>query len=197
MSSKMEKISEAVVGKVKLDAQKTVKEAEEKALEEIEKAKEQRVVRFQEERGRMLEAAEEEVARILAQASIKARQQLARAKADTISKIIDGARKELSQVSMDDTRFLSLTRETVESLGVNKARIYVAPKDVSNVKRFLDADKELSGKIVEVREYNCLGGVIAEDVEGKLRIDNTYETRLEMLLPQLLPKISEELFKAP
>jgi vacuolar-type H+-ATPase subunit E/Vma4 len=193
----MEKISEAVVGKVKLDAQKTVKEAEEKALEEIEKAKEQRVVRFQEERGRMLEAAEEEVARILAQASIKARQQLARAKADTISKIIDGARKELSQVSMDDTRFLSLTRETVESLGVNKARIYVAPKDVNNVKRFLDADKELSGKIVEVREYNCLGGVIAEDVEGKLRIDNTYETRLEMLLPQLLPKISEELFKAP
>ncbi len=193
----MEKISEAVVGKVKLDAQKTVKEAEEKALEEIEKAKEQRVVRFQEERGRMLEAAEEEVARILAQASIKARQQLARAKADTISKIIDGARKELSQVSMDDTHFLSLTRETVKSLGVNKARIYVAPKDVNNVKRFLDADKELSGKIVEVREYNCLGGVIAEDVEGKLRIDNTYETRLEMLLPQLLPKISEELFKAP
>ena len=50
---------------------------------------------------------------------------------------------------------------------------------------------------MEVREYNCLGGIIAEDIEGKLRIDNTYETRLEMLLPQLLPKISEELFKAP
>jgi V/A-type H+-transporting ATPase subunit E len=193
----MEKISEAVVGKVKLDAQKTVKEAEEKALEEIEKAKEQRVLRFQEERGRMLGEAEEEVARILAQASIKARQQLARAKADTISKIIDGAQKELSQVSMDDTHFLSLTREAVEGLGMDKARIYVAPKDVSNVKKLLEADKELSSKIMEVREYNCLGGVIAEDVEGKLRIDNTYETRLEMLLPQLLPKISEELFKAP
>ncbi|MCK5181705.1 MAG: V-type ATP synthase subunit E, partial [Dehalococcoidia bacterium] len=79
----------------------------------------------------------------------------------------------------------------------DKARIYVSPRDVSNVKRFLEADKELSGKIVEVKEYNCLGGVIAEDIEGKLRIDNTYETRLEMLLPQLLPKISEELFKAP
>jgi len=193
----MEKISEAVVGKVKLDAEKTIKEAQEKALEEIEKAKEQRVVRFQEERGRMLGEAEEEVARILAQTSIKARQQLASAKADTISKVIDGARKELSQVSIDDTHFLSLIREAVEGLSVNKARIYVSPRDVTNVKRFLEADKELSGKIMEVREYNCLGGVIAEDVEGKLRIDNTYETRLEMLLPQLLPKISEELFKAP
>ncbi len=193
----MERISEAVVGKVKLDAEKTIKEAQEKALEEIEKAKEQRVVRFQEERGRMLGEAEEEVARILAQASIKARQQLASAKSDTISRVIDGARKELSQVSMDDTHFLSLIREAVEGLGVDKARIYVSSKDVSNVKKFLEADKELSGKVMEVREYNCLGGVIAEDVEGKLRIDNTYETRLEMLLPQLLPKISEELFKAP
>jgi len=193
----MEKISEAVVGKVKLDAQKTVKEAEEKAQEEIEKAKKQSEIRFEEERARMLGEAEEEVARILAQASIKARQQISSAKADTIAKVTDGARKELSQVSIDDTHFLDLIREAVEGLGVDKARIYVSPKDIGNVKKFLETDRELSGKIVEVREYNCLGGVIAEDVAGKLRIDNTYETRLEMLLPQLLPKISEELFKAP
>jgi len=197
MASKMEKISEAVVGKVKLDAQKIIKEADEKAQEEIEKAKKQREVRFKEERGRMLGEAEEEVARILAQASIKARQQLSSAKADVISKIIDGARKELSQVSSDETHFLNLIREAIEGLTVDKARIYVSPKDISNVKKFLEADKELSGKIVEIKESNCLGGVIAENVEGKLRIDNTYETRLGMLLPQLLPKISEELFKAP
>jgi vacuolar-type H+-ATPase subunit E/Vma4 len=192
----MEKISEAVVGKVKLDAQKTVKEAEEKAQEEIQKAKKQREVRFEEERGRMLGEAEEEVARILAQASIKARQQLSSAKADAISKIIDGARKELSQVS-SETHLLNLIREAMEGLSVDKGRIYVSPKDASNVKNFLKADKELSGKIVEVRESNILGGVIAEDIEGKLRIDNTYETRLEMLLPKLLPKISKELFEAP
>jgi len=193
----MEKISEAVVGKVKLDAQNIIREAEEKAQEEIEKAKRQREVRFEEERGRMLGGAKEEVARILAQTSIKARQQLSSAKADVISKIIDEARKELSQISSDETHFLNLVREAMEGLGVDKGRIYVSPKDVGNVKKFLKADKDLSGKIVEVRESNCLGGVIAEDLEGKLRIDNTYETRLEMLLPKLLPKISEELFEAP
>jgi len=193
----MEKISEAVVGKVKLDALKIIRETEEKAQEEIEKAKRQREVRFEEERGRMLGEAEEEVARILAQASIKARQHLSSAKADTIAKIIDGARKELSQVSSDETHLLNLIREAMEGLGADKARIYVSPKDIGNVKNFLKADRELSGKIVEVRESNILGGVIAEDIEGKLRIDNTYETRLEMLLPKLLPKISEELFEAP
>jgi V/A-type H+-transporting ATPase subunit E len=193
----MEKISEAVVSKVKLDAQNIIKEAEEKAKEEIEKAKKQREVRFEQEKARMLGEAEDEAARILAQASIKARQQLSSAKADTIAKIIDAARKELSRISSDESYFLNLAREAVGGLGADKARIYVSSKDVSATKKFLEADKELSGKISEVREFNCLGGVIAEDSEGKLRIDNTYETRLEMLLPKLLPKISEELFKAP
>jgi V/A-type H+-transporting ATPase subunit E len=193
----MEKISEAVVSKVKLDAQNLIKEAEKKAREELEKAKKQREAQFEEEKERMLGEAEEEAARILAQASIKARQQLSSAKADTIAKIIDGARKKLSQISNDESYLLNLIKEAVEGLDVEKARIYVSPKDVSPVKKLLKADKEFSGKIVEIRESNCLGGVIAEDVEEKLRIDNTYETRLDMLLPKLLPEISKELFEAP
>ena len=192
----MEKISEAVVGKVKLDAQDITREAEEKAQEEIEKAKRQSEVRFQEERNRMLGEAEEEVARILAQASIQARQQLSSAKADVINKIIDEARKELSRISNDESHLSTLITEAIEELGAEKVRIYVSPKDVSTAKKLLGAHMEFSSKIVEVRESNFLGGVIAEDVEGKLRVDNTYETRLEMLLPKLLPKISKELFEA-
>ena len=197
MASKMEKISEAVVSKVKLDAQSIIKEAEEKAREEIEKATKQKEVRIEEESGRMLGEAEEEAARILAQASIKARQGISSAKADVIANIIDAARKELSQISSDESYFLGLTKEAIAGLGTDKATIYVSPTDVGTVNKFLEADKELSGKILEVKETNCLGGVIAEDTEGKLRIDNTYETRLEMLLPKLLPKISNELFRAP
>jgi len=193
----MEKIGEAIIAKVQLDAQNIIREAEEKAKEEIEKAKRQREVRFEEEKGKMLGEAEEEAARILAQASIKARQQLSSAKADTIAKIVDGARKELPRISSDESYFLNLIREAIGGLDVDKCRIYVSPKDARTVERLLKADRELSGKIIEVREYNCLGGVIAEDAEGKLRIDNTYETRLEMLLPKLLPEINKKLFEAP
>jgi len=193
----MEKIGEAIVAKVQLDAQNIIREAEEKAKEEIEKAKRQREVRFEEEKGKMLGEAEEEAARILAQASIKARQQLSSAKADTIAKIVDGARKELPRISSDESYFLNLIREAIGGLDVDKCRIYVSPKDARTVERLLKADRELSGKIIEVREYNCLGGVIAEDAKGKLRIDNTYETRLEMLLPKLLPEINKKLFEAP
>jgi V/A-type H+-transporting ATPase subunit E len=193
----MEKISEAVVSKVKLDAKSITEEAEEKAQEEIEKAKKQRDGRFEQEKARMVGEAQEEAARILAQAAIKARQQISSAKADAIAKIVDAARKGLSQAKTDESSFLNLVREAMAGLGEDKGRIYVAPKDVAAAKKSLEADKELAGKISDVHEINCLGGVIAEDSQGKLRIDNTYETRLEMLLPKLLPKISEQLFEAP
>lgn len=193
----MERIGEAVVSKVKLDAQSIVSEAEEKAQEELEKAKRQREARLEEQRSRMLGEAGEEAARILAQASIKARQALSAAKSGTISKVVDGTREELSGMSTDEGSLLGLVREAVSGLSVDKARIYVSPRDVSSVKGSVQADKDLSGRILEVRECDCLGGVIAEDAEGKLRIDNTYETRLEMLLPRLLPEIGKKLFEAP
>jgi V/A-type H+-transporting ATPase subunit E len=193
----MERISEAVVSKVSVDAQSITREAEEKAREEIERARKQRGTKLEQERARILAEAEQEAARILAQASIKARQLISRAKAEAIAKITDGAKKELSGASTDESNLLSLVREAAGGLATDKIRIYVSPKDVSSARESLQADKELSAKILEVREVDCLGGVIAEDAEGKLRIDNTYETRLEMALPKLLPKISEELFKAP
>jgi len=192
----MEKISEAVVGKVRVEAGNTIREAEEKAQEEIERAKKQRETRLEEEKRKMLEGAEEEATRILAQASIKARQKLSRAKTDIITKIIDKVKQNLSEISSDESLLPSLIKEAMDGLGTDKGKIYVSSKDVSSVQKFLKGDRELASKIIEVRKFDCDGGVIAEDIDGKLRVDNTYEARLEMLLPKLLPEISKELFKA-
>jgi len=192
----MERISEAVVGKVRVEAQSIIKEAEEKAHKEVEKAKQQQEAKLEEGKRKMLEEAEEEAARIMAQASIKARQELLRVKSDIIARIIEEAKRALSGIASDESHLLSLTREAMDGLGVDKGRIYVSPKDISSVQKLLKGDKELANKIVEVKESDSVGGVIAEDMEGKYRIDNTYETRLEMLLPRLLPEISKELFEA-
>ena len=110
----MEKIGEAIVAKVKLDAQNIIREAEEKAKEEIEKAKRQRELRFEEEQGKMLGEAEEEAARILAQASIKARQKLSGTKADIIAKITDGAQKGLPLIASDESYLLNLIRDAMD-----------------------------------------------------------------------------------
>jgi len=191
----MERISEAVVDKVKAEGQGFIDEAEKEAQGEIDKAKKQREVKLEEKKRKMLAEAQEEAARIIAQGSIKGRQKLSSTKADIIDKIIERVKKTLSESASDKNHLVSLIKEAMTGLGTDKGRIYVSPKDIDAVQALLKGNKELSGKIEEVKEFDCMGGVIAEDSEGKFRIDNTYETRLEMLLPRLLPEMNKELFE--
>ena len=190
----MEKIGEAILDKVKAEAKAIVKEAEGKARQEIEQAKKQQIVRLEEEKGRMLRQAGEEATRIAAQATVQARQELSRAKADVINEIISRVRKELAAASSSEGSLRGLLIEATAPLGAAKGRAYLSAKDIGEVKKLLAKDKELAARIAEVKEYDCSGGVIVEDIDGKIRIDNTYETRLEMLLPRLLPEIGRELF---
>ena len=191
----MEKISTAILDKVRAEAQDIIKEAEEKAGERVEKAKKQQEAKLEEEKNKLIEEAKEEATRILAQSSITARQELLLARTRIIDEIISRVKKTLSGISGDDSSFLALIEEAVDTLNVDKARIYVLPKDVSSVRKSLKGDKQLADRITEIRETDCTGGVIVEDIDGKIRIDNTYDTRLEMLLPKLLPEIGKELFQ--
>ncbi len=190
----MDKMGEAILDKVKVEADGIVAEAEAKAKQEIEQAKKQQLARLEEEKSRILRQAGEEATRIEAQATVKARQELSRAKSDVINEIIDRVRKQLTTGSSDEGSLADLLKEAAAPLGTAKGRAYLSAKDVGRVKKLLARDKELSARIVEVKEYDCSGGVIVEDVDGKIRIDDTYETRLEMVLPKLLPEIGRELF---
>ncbi len=191
----IEKISEAIFDKVRVEAQDIVGEAEEKARERVDKAKKQQEAKLEEEKGKLIEEAKEEATRILAQSSITARQELLLAKTRIIDEIIDRVKKTFSEISSDESPLLNLIKEAINALGIDKARIYVLPKDVSSVRKSLKRDKQLADRISEIREFDGTGGVIVEDIDGKIRIDNTYDTRLEMLLPKLLPEIGKELFQ--
>jgi len=190
----MEKISRAILDKVRADAEQIVKEAEEKAWQELEKAEKQRETKFKEEKRKIIEEAERQASRILAQSSIKARQELSRAKTEIIDGIVSRVRNTLPAISSDEGSLLNLIKEAVEELGADEVRVYVSRKNISAVRKLVKGDKGLASKIMEIKEFDCAGGVIAENIDGKVSIDNTYETRLEMLLPQIVPEISRELF---
>jgi vacuolar-type H+-ATPase subunit E/Vma4 len=190
----MEKISEAILDKVKVDAQQIIKEAEEKALQAVEKAEKQLESKFEEEKLKKVEEAEGEAARILARASVKAHQELSKTKADVIDKIVSTVKTTLLNISSDESSLLGLIKEVVAGLDVDKARIYVSLRDIGTVQRFFEKDNELASRIMEIKEIDCTGGVIAESIDGKISLDNTYDTRLEMLLPKILPEVSKELF---
>jgi V/A-type H+-transporting ATPase subunit E len=190
----MDKIGEAILDKVKAEADGIVKDAENRAAEEVAQAKEQQAVMLEEAQVRLLQAARDEATRIQAQAAVKARQTLSQAKAEVVSEIIDRAKKELADSSGDAAHLMTLIKEAVGVLGVSQGRLYVSPKDMAAVRKLVEKDKDLAGKVAEFKEHKSLGGIIIESSDGKVRIDNTYETRLEMLLPQLLPEVAKELF---
>ena len=193
--SEMGKISEAILDKVKIEAEQIIKEAEEKAWKEVENAEELMEVRFEEEKHKVIEEAEMEAARISAGASTKARQKLSKMKAEIIDKIIDKVKASLEGTSSNETLLVKLAKEAIYGLGADKVRLYVAPKDLSIVEGFLKGNKELGSKVTEIKKFDCSGGVIVESIDGKIRIDNTYDTRFEMLLPRILPEIDKELFE--
>jgi vacuolar-type H+-ATPase subunit E/Vma4 len=192
----MEKIGEAILGKVRAEADGIIKEAEQKAAEEVERAKREQAARLEEEKSKLLQEARAEATRIEAQALVKARQELSQAKAEVINEIVSRVRNELAKVVSSQSSLATLIKEAVSTLGLSKGRLYVSPRDLPAVKKLVAQDKELAGRVVEIKEHKSGGGVIVEDIEGKVRIDNTYETRLEMLLPRLLPEVAAELFRA-
>ena len=112
----IEKISEAILGKVRAEAQDIVEEAEEKAQERIERAKRQQEAKLEEEKGKLIEGAKEEATRILAQSSITARQELLLAKTRIIDEIINRVKKTFSEISSDESSPLDLIKETINTL---------------------------------------------------------------------------------
>jgi vacuolar-type H+-ATPase subunit E/Vma4 len=137
--------------------------------------------------------AQVEVSRIQAQGAIRARQEMLSVKTSIIDGIIAETKKQLMNVSGSEKILTNLTREGIKALGTEKVRVYVAEKDVPVMQKLVREDTELGKSVTEVKNQNILGGVIIEDINGKNRIDNTFESRLEMLLPKLLPQIEKEL----
>ena len=192
-----DKIREAILKKAKGEADKIVADAEIKAREMIEKAKDQWKNQFEEEKKKIISEAHREASRIMAQTSLKTRQGILQEKDNVINVITENVKKELSKEVMDSKLFLPLIKETIDAFETdNQVLIYVAPKDIKVVHEIIKEDSELKEKIFEVKELDCLGGIIAESTDGMVSIDNTFDMRLEMLMPKILPDLGKKLFGA-
>ncbi len=192
----MQNISEAVVDKIRDEAKTIVDEAEEEARKEVEKAKAQRDARLEAEKRRILTDAREEAARVAAQSAMQDHQQTASAKAEVLDDIVNRARESLKKVTTKPDLLAYLVNDAVKGLGEEQGKVtlLVSSKDVPAAKDLVKNDKQLSSVVAEVQECDCDGGAIARNESKTISVDNTYTTRLEMLLPRILPEISKELF---
>ena len=191
----MQTISEAVVDKVREDAQHLVNEAEEESKRELDKARALRTTRLEAEKKRLLTGANEEAARITAQNAMKSRQLVANAKASVLDTIVAKARDTLAKTPTTRESLAFLISDAIEGLGrADKVILSVADKDVALAREVVKADKKLAAVVADVKTCDCAGGVSVQTDDNTLSVDNTYTTRLEMLLPRILPEIGKKLF---
>jgi vacuolar-type H+-ATPase subunit E/Vma4 len=192
-----DKIRDAILKKAKGEADQIIADAKTRATEMIDKAKDQRQYRFEDEKKKRISEARREASKIMAQSSLKSRQDILREKDAILNTIIEKVKNQLSQTVMDKEHFLSLVRETVDAFETDKQVVlFVSPKDLDTVRRFIEDDNNLKDKISDVKELDCLGGILAQTMDGMVSIDNTYDTRLEMLMPKILPEVGKNLFGA-
>jgi V/A-type H+-transporting ATPase subunit E len=191
----MDKISDAILDKVKAEADVMIKDAESRAADDVAASRESKAYRIEKEKTRLTEAAKAEASRVLARSSIKSRQQLLSAKSDIIKDVTEKVKKAVAASKSSEKTLLTLIKEAVAGITSKKAILYVCKSDVAIAQKAVASDKKLADMVTEVKETECSGGVIIEDAEGKTRIDNTFDTRLGILLPKLMPEISAELFE--
>jgi len=189
------KIRAAILKEAQGEVEEIIANARVKAEELMTNAKEQKKKRFEEEKNRVISEARREASRILAQSSLKARQEVLKEKDDVINEIISRAKKDLLGKAMDETVLIYLIGETVQAFETeDKLRLLVSPGDIAVARKVVKENDSLKEQIAEIVEFDCLGGVMAESMDGMVSIDNTFDMRLEMLTPKILPRISRELF---
>jgi V/A-type H+-transporting ATPase subunit E len=196
MTTGMNAISEAVLRKVRAEAEGIVADAKAKADETVAKACAQRDARLAAERSRLVEEAKVEAARIVAQSAIASRRELLAAKAMIVEEVFSATKDALAGAAgaADDLR--SLIEEGITTLGQDKARVIVSARDAAAVKAMVAADRKLGARVAEVKEAAIDGGAIVEGLAGTVRVDNSYGTRLAMARPAMLVEIGSTLLKS-
>ncbi|MBN2398609.1 MAG: hypothetical protein JXI32_09530 [Deltaproteobacteria bacterium] len=190
-----DKIRAAILEKAQKEAEEIVANAKAKAKDLMAHAEEQKKKRSEEEKNRILSEAQREASRILAQSSLKARQEILKEQDVVINDIIAKVKEDLAGKKTDEEAFVTLIREAVEAFeSEEKLRLLVSSRDIAVARKVVKEDKVLSKQIQEIAERDCLGGVIAESMDGMVSIDNTFDVRLGMLVPKIMPELGKKLF---
>ncbi len=190
-----EKIRQAIIEKAEQEAASIVGDAQGKASELIDKASRTRDSRFEQMKDRIITQARQESEKILAKGTVDVRVEVLKHKDVLLGQVISRVKKELMNSQTAPQTLFALIQEALSVLeDSEEICFYVAQKDMKATQEIVSKDDKLKKRIKEIKGYDCLGGVLAEDAQGKVSIDNTYDTRLEMLLSKILPVIGNKLF---
>ena len=190
----LERVSKAILDRARAEAEEILEKARKEAEKVINKAKLRRRQEQEKEEVKIINDAKRRARATIVKAILKVRRERSEIKKKILDNIVGKVREHLEKRDFNVSESLrKLLREALETLPQTELVIYVNRADIDTVKKII-REMKIKDHVKDVRETNIIGGVIVETVDGKFRVDNSYETRLEMVLSRTLPEISKELF---
>ena len=177
-----ERVSKAILDRARVEAEEILEKARKEAEEIINKAKLRRKREQEEEEAKIVNDAKRRARATIVKAILKVRRERSEIKKKIIDNIVGKVREHLEKRDFNVSESLrKLLREALETLPQTELVIYVNRADIDTIKKIIK-EMKIEDRVKDIRETNIIGGVIVETVDGKFRIDNSYETRLGMVL---------------
>ena len=166
-----EERAEEIVAEAERDADSILEEAEREAERRIEQEREQK----------------------LSSAKLEAKQQRLEARREILEEVREAVEAEIENIDGAEREELTRTLldAAAEEFDAGTVRVHGRPDDEELLESILeDYDGFELGEPVD-----CLGGVVVESDESRVRVDNTFDSVLEDVWEDNLREISERLFE--
>jgi V/A-type H+-transporting ATPase subunit E len=171
-----------------------IRDAAEQDSQELLEAAEADAEEIREERAAEVEATtEQEREQRVSSAKLEAKQSRLEARREVLEDVRDAVEAELAGLSGDDRE--ELTRALLDAAGAE----FDESDDVVVYGRAADADllETLADEygFAVGGEYDCLGGVVVESEQSRVRVNNTFDSVLADVWEDNLREISDHLFE--
>ena len=195
----LEELRKSVIKKAWLKAEKILENARKQAEELVESAKREYMERLRQRKEEIITQVREEESRKYTARISELNAELLKLKRELIEDIVKEATERIKNLSKTERKesIKRLLKDSLDSGIIGGSfRVKVIEHDLKLVKeavKELGLQKDLIAAEIIPREY--LGGLIIENEDSSVAIDNTYRTRLERAIRIILGELNKEIFK--
>jgi V/A-type H+-transporting ATPase subunit E len=173
---------EELIHSMEMDAELRMQEVREQVRKSVEETREAAGRQAQEIRERLLSEAGGRIEVERHQRLYRAREEgkagLGRVREEYLHRALDLAGERFGRMREDDGYpgvLEQLAREALDALGEPGARLHVDPRDEAIARALVES---LPGRPQLIPDLDVAGGVVVESADGRIRVDNTFASRL-------------------
>ncbi|MFQ3295901.1 MAG: V/A-type H+-transporting ATPase subunit E [Halobacteriales archaeon] len=190
----LETVVEDIRDEARARAEEIRNEADERAEEIVQEAESDREEILDDAEREVEQQIEQEREQKVSSAKLEAKQERLEARRDVLQEVRTRVEKRLA--TLEDDRRRELTRELLDAAVAEfdpdaTAEVFGRPDDEDLLRSILEEydAAEYAG------EHDCLGGVVVEGADSRLRVNNTFDSIIDEVWEDNLKDVSNRLFE--